>query len=130
MVLHECCAQKEVTILYLVGGLFPTEKLKNKLLCISLEETAGLCSRLHYCFLTVPPLLLHSLSSLISNYLNLPFGIQGQSRKLRASQVALVVKNPPASAGGIRDAGSIPGLGRFPGGGHSNSLQYSCLENP
>ena len=30
----------------------------------------------------------------------------------------------------IRDAGSIPGLGRFPGGGHSNLLQYSCLENP
>ena len=44
MVLHECCAQKEVTILYLVAGLFPTEKLKNKLLCISLEEKAGLCS--------------------------------------------------------------------------------------
>ena len=39
-------------------------------------------------------------------------------------------KNPPASAGGIRDMGSIPGLGRSPGGGHSNLLQYSCLENP
>ena len=34
------------------------------------------------------------------------------------SQVALVVKNPPANAGDIRDAGSIPGLGRFPGEGH------------
>ena len=49
---------------------------------------------------------------------------------LRASQVALVVKNPPAKAGDVRDPGSIPGLGRSPGGGHGNSLQYSCLENP
>ena len=42
----------------------------------------------------------------------------------------LGVKNPPASAGDIRDMGSIPGLGRFPGEGHGNTLQYSCLENP
>ena len=48
----------------------------------------------------------------------------------RASKAALVVKNPPASAGDIRDLDSIPGLGRSPGGGHSNPLQYSCLENP
>ena len=42
-----------------------------------------------------------------------------------ASQVALVVKNPPANAGGLRDAGSLPGLGRSSGGGHGNPLQYS-----
>ena len=47
-----------------------------------------------------------------------------------ASQVALVVKNLPFNAGDIRDVGSIPGPGRSPGGGHGNSLQYSCLENP
>ena len=41
-----------------------------------------------------------------------------------------VVKNLPANAGDIRDAGLIPGSGRFPGGGHGNLLQYSCLENP
>ena len=41
-----------------------------------------------------------------------------------------MVKNPPASTGDIKDAGSIPGLGRPPGGGHDNPLQYSCLENP
>ena len=46
------------------------------------------------------------------------------------SQVTLVVKNLPASAGGVRDGGSIPGLGRSPGGGHGNPLQYSCLEDP
>ena len=40
-----------------------------------------------------------------------------------------MVKNPPANAGDIRDAGSIPESGRSPGGGHSNPLQYSCLEN-
>ena len=38
-------------------------------------------------------------------------------------------KNPPANSGNIRDTGSIPGLGRSPGGGHSNPLHYSCLEN-
>jgi len=43
--------------------------------------------------------------------------------------VALVVKNLPANAGEIRDAGLISGLGRSPGGEHSNPLQ-SCLENP
>ena len=47
-----------------------------------------------------------------------------------ASQVALLVKNRPANAGDIRNSDSIPGLGRSPGGGHSNPLQYSCLENP
>ena len=46
--------------------------------------------------------------------------------------VALVVKNLPADAGDrdVRDTGLIPGLGRSPGGGHENPLQYSCLENP
>jgi len=42
----------------------------------------------------------------------------------------LIVKNPPANAGDIRDVGSIPGSGRSPGGGNDNPLQYSCLENP
>ena len=41
----------------------------------------------------------------------------------------LVVKNLPASAGDLRDAGLIPGSGRSSGGGHGNPLQYSCLEN-
>ena len=41
-----------------------------------------------------------------------------------------MVKNSPANAGGIRDAGLIPESGRSPGGGHGTPLQYSCLENP
>ena len=47
-----------------------------------------------------------------------------------ASQVALVVKNPPANSGDIRDMGSISGSRRSSGGGHGNPFQYSCLENP
>ena len=47
-----------------------------------------------------------------------------------ASQVVLVVKNPPANAEDLSDAGSIPRLGRSPAAAHGNPLQYSCLENP
>ena len=42
----------------------------------------------------------------------------------------LVVNNLPTNVGGIRDVDSIPGLERYPEGGHGNPLQYSCLENP
>ena len=41
-----------------------------------------------------------------------------------------MVKNPPANTGDVRDVSSIPGLGRSPGEGHGNPLEYSCLENP
>ena len=44
--------------------------------------------------------------------------------------MVLEIKNPPANAGDVRDVGSIPGLGRCPGGGDGNPLQYSLLENP
>ena len=47
-----------------------------------------------------------------------------------ASQVAIVVKNPPANAGDLRDVGLILGLARSPGDRHRNPLKYSCLENP
>ena len=47
-----------------------------------------------------------------------------------ASQVALVVKNLPANAGALKDAGLIPGLGRSLGGTHDSPFQSSCLENP
>ena len=40
-----------------------------------------------------------------------------------------VIKSLPANAGDVGDAGSIPGLGRSPGGGNGNTLQYSCLKN-
>ena len=49
---------------------------------------------------------------------------------VKASQVAQVVKNPPVNAGDLGDSSSIPGSGRFPGGGPGNPLQYRFLENP
>ena len=49
---------------------------------------------------------------------------------LSGFQLVLVVNNSPANAGDVRDASSIPGLGRCPGRGQGNPLQYSCLENP
>ena len=50
--------------------------------------------------------------------------------KTDEAQVMLVVMNPPAKAGDIRDTDSIPGLGRSPGGGNGNPLHNSCLEHP
>ena len=58
------------------------------------------------------------------------WALAGDTHWYGASQVALVVKNPPANAGDAGDKGSIPGWGRSPRGGHGNPLQYSCLENP
>ena len=55
--------------------------------------------------------------------------LNGFAGEWGTSQVALVVENPPADAGDIRDVALIPGSGRSPGGGHGNPLQYSCLEN-
>ena len=46
------------------------------------------------------------------------------------SQLALMIKKPPANAGDVRDVGLIPGSRRSSGGGHGNPLQYSCLDNP
>ena len=66
------------------------------------------------------------------NYVSLFGGLLppvSQSTRL-PSQVAQEVKNLPANAGDARDVGSIPGLGRSPGEGIGNPLQYSCLDNP
>ena len=56
-------------------------------------------------------------------------GIIIYSKHVHVLQVVLVVKNPSANAGDLRDSGLIPGLGRSPGGRYSNPFQYSCLEN-
>ena len=53
-----------------------------------------------------------------------------QVSNLMASQLVLVLKNPPASAGDVREVGLIPGSGRSPGGGYGSPPQYSYLENP
>ena len=67
-----------------------------------------------------------SVKSWLANIL----GFMGHYVSVWASQVVLMVKNQPDSAGDIRDAGSTPGSGRSPWGGHGIPLQYSCLENP
>ena len=56
-------------------------------------------------------------------------GLNSLDVKSWASQVVLMAKNLPASAGDIRDASLIPGSRRSPGGRHDNELQCSCLEN-
>ena len=55
---------------------------------------------------------------------------ESYDKPMTKTEVAPVIKNPPANAGDLKDVGSIPGSGRSLGGGHSNPLQYSCLENP
>ena len=50
--------------------------------------------------------------------------------ELKGFSGGTVIKNLPASAGDTGDMGPIPGLGRSPGVGNGNLLQYSCLENP
>ena len=56
--------------------------------------------------------------------------LNSHAEQTRASQMVLVTKNPPASAGDIREVGLILGSERSPGKGNDNPLQYSCLENP
>ena len=75
------------------------------------------------------PLCLNSLSNSGAHY-GTNMDLARSQREERASQVALMVKNPPANAGNARDSGSIPGWGRSPGGENGNPLQYSCLKNP
>ena len=96
------------------------------------------CS-VHVCSYRVPwsssegsyhPSLWNIIALLFNRHSSLYQPFIKQQREWWASQVALVVKNPPAIVEDIRDTVSIPGLGRSPGGGHGNPLQYSCLENP
>ena len=71
-----------------------------------------------------------------SQFLDIPFTqnfrpmMCGNLVNLRANLGGSVVKNLPTKAGDAREVGSIPSLGRSPGVGNSNPLQYSCLGNP
>ena len=62
-------------------------------------------------------------------YLQEKVNLKQNNKLKKASQAALMVKNPPANASNARNMGLIPGSGRSPGEGHSNPLQYSCMEN-
>ena len=83
---------------------------------------------------TWDPLLAQSLISCVNkggscDISCLTFNHRDDGYYERASWVALVVKNPPANAGDIRDVGSVPGPGRSPREGNGYPLQCSCLEN-
>ena len=72
---------------------------------------------------------LHIYLQLFPNFLKI-FGslfLRSSLSIRRDSQMVLVVENPPANTRDVRDLGLIPELGRFPGGGHGNPLQISCL---
>ena len=87
------------------------------------------CSRVAFLLATLFPF--KTAFMLMENWsLHQYISIHSLHHNMRASQVALVIKNPPAKAGDIRDVGLIPVLGRSYGGGHGNPLQDSCLENP
>ena len=70
-----------------------------------------------------------NLTTLLAPYYVLQCTLVASLHSIGASQVVLMVKNLPADAGDIRDVGSIPGLGRYPGERKGDPLQYSCLEN-
>ena len=131
-------------------ALVPLEKFEDIFVCGSLEEEPGLCF--------IAALLLHSFSFVsaspyfpINNCLNIPFGTQGKSRKLksltyRQEMGLLYWEGPPAFSGwkvlSCCSAANLPrqkpqemqvqylGWEDFPGGGNGNPLQYSCLGNP
>ena len=71
--------------------------------------------------------MLHALNSEDAGKQDISAALVGAGR---ASQVALVVKNLPASAEDIKSRGFDPWVGQIPGAGNGNPLQYSCLENP
>ena len=67
---------------------------------------------------------------MLSSLISVRFDVYYETVLCQGFPGGTMVKNRPANAGDARDMGSVPGLGRFPGGGNGNPLQYSCLENP
>ena len=102
--------------------------LKKKHLVVILQQTGHFFANHHKIIYWIPSLY-HWHWPLCYRW----WSLEGPFDWLRVNPTWLprgsVVKNPPVNAGGTRDAGSIPGLGRFHGGGNGNPLQYSCLEN-
>ena len=84
-IFQEFCAQPEVTVLHLGGGLSSCRRTQRYCHVYSFKRNQDFVPSLHYCFLTAPPLFLHSLPSLISNCLDRPFGTQRRSRRLKPS---------------------------------------------
>ena len=117
-----CCSNSVGTRLSAPGLWLARSQLRDSMLDLPAAWQLFLCSS--------PPSQPSQDSSSMRHRLQPAFDLRPPPSSQVASQVALVVKNPSANAGAIRDAGSSPGSGRSPGGWHGNSLQYSCLENP
>ena len=112
---------------HIIQGISPDAILNHLLFlhrCLPLITTSPLSSNT-FCFTSFSYLLFGPYSYLDSQSLH----ISSWKHQQKAPN-SLVVKSPHANAGDIRDSGLIPGSGRFPGGRHGDSLQYSCLENP
>ena len=105
------CPQPQQTPLYLCSN--PSHSYHS-------FATSSLHNFTRYLLLRAPP----------STWKFLQISFRLSLSSVRSSQVAQVVKKPPINTGDKKDEGWIPGLGRSPGGGHGNPLQYSCLENP
>ena len=97
-------------------------------LCL-ITTTAFIILGCNYLFICLP-LPQASLRARIMPSISVFTGLAQNRYSTWVSQVALVVKNPPANAGDVRGMGSIPGLGRSPGGARGNPFQYSCQRNP
>ena len=115
-----CVSSSVNTMLYWLAA--PLRSLKIKF-CVIIS-IKNIWTDYHFCK-NVWDCLFHSTLSNIEHYSVFKILLI----MIWASRVALMVKSLPAKAGNITDVGSIPGPGRFPGGGHGNSLWYSCLGN-
>ena len=111
----------------LLQGIFPTQgsnpglpHCRQILYCLSHQESPRILEWVAYPF--------SKETSWPRNWTGVSCWATKEAHKhIWASQLVLVVKNLLVDAGDIRDVGSIPGLGRPPGEGHGNPLQYSCL---
>ena len=108
-----------------------SHSLLHPLLLFHRQTPPDFCDVIPLLFFAIYPPSHTSLNTILWVFMCLNFiELESYCAYFWAFQVVLEVKNSPAKAGDIRDTGSIPGLGWFPGGGHGNPLQYSCLENP
>ena len=109
-----------------IHGIFQARILERVAISLEMGQRGSCCDLCQSILFSSLSFIVSDLifSSLIHFDLIFVYGVR------RASQVELVVENTAANAGDIGDMGLIPGWERSLGGGHSNPLQYSCLENP
>ena len=109
------------------------QKKKKHTIVINMPNKLSICSRLlskHHQRLLVRAVNHFLQPTVKNNYQHLSWKFRSKWLMIwGASQVAPEVEDLPTNAGDVSVEGSSPGLERYPGGGHGNPLQYSCLEN-